>query len=277
MHNRYFEIFKIKVDNFINELARSKALYENLANTNKLLHAGEYGMYKERSLHQLIDFITPYGYQVTDGFIINSYNETSTQCDLIIFDKIKTPLIEFGNRFQFLPVESVAAIGEVKSTLSKKDFIEALVKLTSIKKLFRPSESFLKHNSGFSQENFAPFVFLICDSVTGINDDYTFNDLVKDAIKSYQENNVEKCDYHNIAVLIHQNKTLSYNMPLDFCKANNLKQEKTYQPIWQNHLMNHTVNDCQDHYNLLRELATGLSNSLKMRKLFYPDPVDYLW
>src|SRR3546814_566348 len=112
MNKRYFHIFKIKVDNFITELDRAKSLYEDLLKKNNLIHAGEYGMYKERTFRELIKFIVPYKYEITDGYIINSSDETSTQCDLILFDKLHTPLIEIGNRFQFIPVESVVAIGE---------------------------------------------------------------------------------------------------------------------------------------------------------------------
>jgi len=129
MNKRYFKIFKIKVDNFIMEMDSAKSLYEDLSKKNKLIHSGEYGMYKERSLKELIKFIIPFKYETTDGYIINSTDETSTQCDLILFDKLNTPLIEFGNRFQFIPAESVAAIGEVKSTLSKNEFIETAIKL----------------------------------------------------------------------------------------------------------------------------------------------------
>ncbi len=172
MNKRYFEIFKTKVDNFISEMKRSKSLYEDLEKKNKLLHSGEYGMYKERTFQELIEFIKPFKYETTDGFIINSYNETSTQCDLILFDKLNTPLIEFGGRFQFIPAESVAAIGEVKSVLSKQDFIETAIKLSKIKELCKPSKQFAEIFTDDNTELFPPFSFILCDSIMGISEKY---------------------------------------------------------------------------------------------------------
>ena len=64
---------------------------------------------------------------------MNSFDEVSTQCDLVIFDGSNTPLIEDSRNKRFFPVESVAAIGEVKSKLSKHDFLSALSKLAAAK------------------------------------------------------------------------------------------------------------------------------------------------
>lgn len=174
MNNRYFEIFKTKVDNFATEIARSKLLYENLEKKNNLLHPGEYGNHKEKTFKELMKFIKPFKFEITDGFIINSHNETSTQCDIILFDKLNTPLVEFGDRFQFIPAESVAALGEVKSVLSKDDFIKSAIKLSKNKAICRPSDDYVTNFPNYNQQLFPPFSFIICDSISGINEEYTF-------------------------------------------------------------------------------------------------------
>ena len=198
MNKRYKEVFKSRVDNFISEMSRAKSLYEDLNKKNKLLHAGEYGMYKERTFRELIEFVKPFKYDATDGYVINSYDETSTQCDIILFDKLNAPLISFGDRFQFIPAESVAAIGEVKSILTKKDFIDTVIKLSKNKEICKPSLDYISNNKTFKAELFSPFTFLICDSISGINNQYTYKELIKDLVERYRIENIEVNNYFNI-------------------------------------------------------------------------------
>lgn len=277
MNNRYFEVFKIKVDNFITEMDRSKSIYEDLTKKNKLLHSGEYGMYKERSLNELIHFIVPFKYEITDGYIINSFDETSTQCDLILFDKINTPLIQFGNRFQFIPAESVGAIGEVKSTLTKKDLIETAIKLSKNKALCKPSTQFAEINTNYNQELFSPFSFIICDGITGINEEYTFKDLIKDLAIRYREEGIDVNNYFNIIISLSDNKAFGYRTSREYTEPNIAEGTKIYYPKRFGDMMNGSIVNCANHYNLIREFASALSGSLHQRPVYFPDPVDYLW
>lgn len=277
MNERYIEIFKIKVDNFLSEMERSKSLYEDLSKKNNLIHAGEYGMYKERTLKELIEFIKPFKYEITDGYIINSHNETSTQCDLIIFDKLNTPLIEFGDRFQFIPSESVAAIGEVKSTLSKNDLIETAIKLSKNKELSRPSKEYLKINANYNEELFAPFSFIICDKITGINDSYTFKDLIKDLAKRYEKENIDVNNYFNIIISLSDKKAFGYRTSKEYKNPNVQEGTKIYYPKRFGDIMNGSIVNCTDQYNLIREFASALANSLHQRPQYFSDSVDYLW
>ena len=277
MNKRYFEIFKIKVDNFILELDRAKSLYEDLTKKNKLIHSGEYGMYKERSLKELLEFIIPFKYETTDGYIINSFDETSTQCDLIIYDKLNTPLIEFGDRFQFIPVESVAAIGEVKSTLTKKEFFETAIKLAKNKEICKPSLEYTSLNQNYNKELFAPYSFIICDNITGINDNYTFKDLIKDLAKRYVEEGIEVDNYFNIIICLSHNKAFGYRTSVEYKSPNVNEGTKIYYPLRSGNQMNGSIVNCADHYNLMREFASSLTQSLQLRPHYFPDPVDYLW
>ena len=277
MNKRYLEIFKIKVDNFVTELESAKSLYEDLSKKNKLIHSGEYGMYKERTLRELIEFIVPYKYKITDGYIINSSDETSTQCDLILFDKLNTPLVEFGNRFQFIPVESVVAIGEVKSVLTKNEFIETLIKLSKNKQICKPSTEYAKLNPNCKLELFVPFSFIICDNITGITENYTFKDLIKDVEKRYKEEDIEVNNYFNIIICLSQLKAFGYRTSCEFKNPDVPEGTKIYYPFRWGNIMNGSIVNCCDKYNLLREFASSLAQYLDQRPKYFPDPVDYLW
>ena len=277
MNKRYLEIFKIKVDNFISDLERAKNLYEDLSKKNNLIHSGEYGMYKERTLRELIKFIVPYKYEITDGYVINSSDETSTQCDIILFDKVNTPLIEFGSRFQFIPVESVMAIGEVKSTLTKSQFIDTAIKLSKNKQICKPSIEYSKLNPDCKMELFVPFSFIICDDIIGINDVYTFKDLVKDLAKKYEEENIEVNNYFNIIICLSHLKAIGYRTSCDFKNPDVPEGTKLYYPFRWGNVMNGSIVNCTDKYNLIREFASSLAQSLNQRGEYFPDPVDYLW
>lgn len=234
-------------------------------------------MYKERTFRELIEFIKPFKYETTDGNIINSYNETSSQCDLILYDKLNTPLIEFGNRFQFIPAESVAAIGEVKSTLSKADFFDTALKLSKNKGLCKPSTDYLKTTPNYNSELFAPFSFILCDEITGINAKYTFKDLIKDLAKIYADEKIEINNFFNIIISLSDNKAFGYRTSKEYIDPNLTIGTKIYYPKRFGDIMNGSIVDCSDHYNLMREFANALSNSLQQRPNFFPDTVDYLW
>lgn len=101
----------------------------------KLYHSGEYGMYREAVIKEFLQFFTPGYYDISEGFIITPNNKISTQCDIIIYDRENTPLIQNGDKQRFFPVETVVGLEEVKSILSKNDFKKAINKLVKNKAL----------------------------------------------------------------------------------------------------------------------------------------------
>ena len=105
------------------------------AATNKIRHAGEYGIYREAVVRDFLRFVIPRAYDISTGFIITSLDDVSTQCDIVVYDPRMTPLYQEGDRQRFFPVESVFCVGEVKSTLSKQELGIALNKLAKIKAL----------------------------------------------------------------------------------------------------------------------------------------------
>jgi len=101
----------------------------------RIYHSGEYGMYRESIVRDFFKFIIPGNLDISTGFLITTTNKVSTQCDIVIYDPAMTPVCEGGDKQRFFPVESVFLIGEVKSTLSKKEFKEAINKLSINKSL----------------------------------------------------------------------------------------------------------------------------------------------
>ena len=77
-----------------------------------LIHPKEFGSYRERACKDFLRLVTA--------------NEVSTECDIIIYDRQNTPLIEDSQKNTFFPVETVCGIVEVKSDLCEVDFRKAL-------------------------------------------------------------------------------------------------------------------------------------------------------
>ena len=123
MANKIFSnILENQIKKFVSDFSieAEQLFYDS---ENKLFHPGEYGKFREETVKQLLQLIVPQSYGISDGFIINAKDECSKQCDIIIFDKESTPIIK-DDRHRFFPVEGVVGIGEIKSTLSKSDFIK---------------------------------------------------------------------------------------------------------------------------------------------------------
>lgn len=63
---------------------------------------------------------------VSDGFVITSGDQISTQCDIIVYNSNVSPFIAEGIARMF-PAEEVRMIGEIKSTLYRQYFIDDLI------------------------------------------------------------------------------------------------------------------------------------------------------
>ena len=139
--------------------------------TGRLSHPGEYGTFREKAVQELLKLFTPEQFGIDNGFVITNLGDVSSQCDVIIFDRSKTPSIVTESHQRFFPVESVVAVGEVKSNVgSGSSLIGFLSKLAKIKALreritnpspYRSHEnrSYEPHRHPFDQM----FTFLICN------------------------------------------------------------------------------------------------------------------
>lgn len=170
----------------------------------QLIHPNEFGVYREKLIKSLIKPFLPARLDVGSGFIITSKDNRSTQCDIIIYDKEHTPVIE-NEEQRFFPVECVAGVIEVKSNISKAELKEALIKLSNIKKLRNDIHSnvFVHRNINtgktFSTKNISDQIatFLICES---IDMSFTSNDFESFFGEIYT--GVDKTDLHNMILSI---------------------------------------------------------------------------
>ncbi len=97
-------------------------------------HAGDRGENREELLQAFLERHLPRKYGVLKGEIITASGETSHSADIIIYDALNAPVM-YSGRTAVLPIECVYGIIEVKSTLSKAEFLDTLRKVESFKRL----------------------------------------------------------------------------------------------------------------------------------------------
>ena len=129
----YKKLMEEQIRRLVNSFDISEGIFK--CDDNSLIHPGEFGTYRETICREFLSFFIPRSLGISTGFVISPDNEVSTQCDIIIFDENHTPLIQEGDKQRFFPIESVVAVGEIKSTVTKKELTSALVKLSKIKEM----------------------------------------------------------------------------------------------------------------------------------------------
>lgn len=102
-------------------------------------HPHAVGGGRENSARMKFKNILPAGVGVGSGFVIDSYGNTSQQCDIILYEE------NFAMRFivnedqanTYYNCESVIAVGEVKSVASMTEVKDAVIKLGKVNQLKR--------------------------------------------------------------------------------------------------------------------------------------------
>lgn len=183
----YKTILNRKIDNFISMFSSdSNSIFRD--KTNKMIHPGEFGMYREACCRDILNLILSKDVSVSEGFIINSNDEVSTQCDVIIYNSNLSPLVE-NDVAKIFPIEEVKGIGEIKSNLNKKDFSDALIKLANNKKLQDYRKGDRKNEKIEAPPKDDLVSFLICNKLIGFNlDNFDFEDLYCDVPRKYWHN-----------------------------------------------------------------------------------------
>ena len=186
MSSKIFEtILTRKIDNFVSTFVDdSNSIFYN---EGQLIHPGEYGRYRENTLKDLLNLIVGTEYKISDGFIITSKDQVSTQCDVVIYENTALPILE-NNSSQFFTIESVMSLGEVKSTLSKSDLKKALLKLSEIKKLSDNCSKNEKIRYSNKTEYDLPFSFLVCKNIKTDIENIDFEEIYKNVDKKYWHN-----------------------------------------------------------------------------------------
>lgn len=101
-------------------------------------HSGDTGEEREIFLKNfLMSGHLPKKYSISKGHgkVISALGHVSLQTDLVIYDGHSCPILRDGGNHQFFPIESIYAAIQVKSRLSKKDFLDAAKNIASVKRI----------------------------------------------------------------------------------------------------------------------------------------------
>lgn len=266
MNTNIFEkILNKKISNFVSEFSYdSKDFFNN--NESQLIHPGEFGIYREKIVKDLLKCILPQRLEIGTGFLINKEGKISTQCDIIIYDKNICPNIENHGQ-TFFPIECVVAIGEIKSDLTTTKFKESLKKLQKNKKIreaisSNPKVSYRKaYNSIIDVKKCnedSIVTFLICNKIDEINNP------IKTIKNAYNINDYSK---HNLILSI-EDGTFMYiynNNPISYPLFDNNKSTDIFIPANPSLSYDHIV-----------KFLYFLSSSVSQNTIFIPEIYDYI-
>jgi hypothetical protein len=104
---------------------------------SQIKHMGERGSEREEGLKSFLEAYLPSRYTVSNGEIVDDSEQTSRQCDLVIYDRTNCPLMLAGKTYRVFPAEPVFAVVEVKSVLTNSELEDAVEKIRSAKRLIR--------------------------------------------------------------------------------------------------------------------------------------------
>ncbi|WP_113922333.1 DUF6602 domain-containing protein [Cognataquiflexum aquatile] len=224
---------------------------------DKLFHPQEFGVYRERVLSDLLKTIINESIDIKDGFIITSKNKVSTQSDLILFNKNNTPVINDGI-LRFFPIESVYAIGEVKSIIrSKSELKEVLIKLSNQKKLDNDLISQIKG------EDSQLITFLVCKKID-YNFTENFNDIYENIENEYRHNFILSLEDGLIAYSFDR-EYLSEENKLIYDKSFTENENPLYwNPVSKGDLLKTVISrkTVEDEYLHIKIFLNGISSAL---------------
>lgn len=273
MSSKIFDaLLEEKIDLFINSfLGTSRTVFFD-EETKRLRHSGEFGMYREKISYDFLKFIIPQKFSLGNGFIISNNDEVSTQCDIIIYDKSITPLIQSSEHQTFYPVETVVAVGEIKSTMSKNEFVTAINKLSKIKKIKAdiksPSYYYRRDNLGsFDPQNLlydGIFTFIICEKLN-----FNLED-IENELNNMYETDINHWNRHNLILSI-EDGLLHYSI--------NQSQDKLafWAPTFKGETSHRfTKKNETDKYHHFKNFAMCLFNGISFATVLFPEMVHYM-
>jgi hypothetical protein len=102
-------------------------------------HAPTAGAASEHKWRQLFGRYLPQRYRAAPAFVIDSLGRRSRQIDLVVFDSFYTPALFPHDLGLHVPAESVYAVFEIKTTLSRASIREATAIAGTVRDLRRTS------------------------------------------------------------------------------------------------------------------------------------------
>lgn len=103
--------------------------------TSQIEHRGIKGNYREELLKRYLRELIPSKYSIGTGVIVDANQSQSRQQDFFIYDNGNSPVFLKMEAAQVIPVESVYAVIEVKSVLTKAELEKSIINIRSVKRL----------------------------------------------------------------------------------------------------------------------------------------------
>lgn len=103
--------------------------------TEPLEHNGVKGSLREEILTNCLKELLPQKYSVGSGIIVDADQTQSRQQDFFIYDAFDSPVFLKRSSYQVVPIESVYATVEIKSSLNKNELEKCVRNIQSVKKL----------------------------------------------------------------------------------------------------------------------------------------------
>lgn len=118
----------------LQEMAKNlQSDYQKLS--SKIEHNGLKGTMREEKLKEYLFKLFPTKYAIGNGVIVDANETQSRQQDFIIYDNFNSPKLMETESVQVIPIESVYATIEVKSTLTISELEKSVNNIESVKKL----------------------------------------------------------------------------------------------------------------------------------------------
>lgn len=105
-------------------------------------HPGAKGDGSELRWKVMLSEILPNRYQVSKGFVVDSASLRSEQIDIIIHDRVFSPLLWEDGGYMYIPAESVYAVFEVKQDHNLEHIKYAGQKAASVRRRLRTEAEF---------------------------------------------------------------------------------------------------------------------------------------
>lgn len=133
-------------------------LVDDFTRAGLTTHPQAVGSGREISAREKLNNILPAGVGIGSGFVIDSFGNTSQQADIILYEKDYAMkfLVNGDESNTYYNVESVIAVGEVKSEVGVKELQDTIVKLKKINNLHRYNDdgyNYRKYLSATSVRN----------------------------------------------------------------------------------------------------------------------------
>lgn len=126
--------------------------------SSTIRHKGERGRSRETGVAGFLQENLPEAFGVGTGEVFSFNTEgISPQCDVIVYDQMRTPIFGRGKSVQQIPIEGVFAIVEVRSIIDSAALRDAEAKFRAIRELWQRAKP---KNASRIRDNEGPAFFL---------------------------------------------------------------------------------------------------------------------